>query len=177
MEDCINKAFEYDVKLIPLNLPNEKQENFREKLFSVPYLLYEVEQLKNGDKIVINKPGGKRDNYGRLSRHDYTVYIYNPSRKLLRLISHDEIKEDLEYKYKEDRDWTREIILGLYRVCEGQEPDDVLDSIEEIDVGIPTEAIYKVYKWIWGQEDCNYPGGEGRWLSMNGLLDHFKVKI
>ena len=172
----MNKPFEYNVNLIPLNLRNEEQAKFREKLLSVPYLLYEVEQLKNGNKIVINKPGGKR-NFGRLARNDYMVFIYNPFEKSLWLISHDEIKEDLQYKYNVDPDCTKEIILGLYRVCQGHEPDVVLSNIKkQIDVGLTPETIYKVYKWIWGQEDCNYPTGEGRWLSMNGLLDHFKMK-
>ena len=40
-------------------------------------------------------------------------------------------------------------------------------------VGIPVETILKAYKWIWGQEDCNYPTKAGRWLSMNALLDRF----
>jgi len=36
--------------------------------------------------------------------------------------------------------------------------------------------LLKVYKWIWGQEDVNYPNGEGRWLSMNALIE-LKEKI
>jgi len=46
---------------------------FRDNLKEIPYLLYEVEQLEEGKKIVINKPGGK-GNFGRLSRDDITVY-------------------------------------------------------------------------------------------------------
>jgi hypothetical protein len=173
----MNKSFEYDVNLVPLKVKNEEQAKFREKLLSVPYLLYEVEQLKNGDKIVINKPGGKR-NFGRLARNDFMVFIYSTSNSSLWLISHDEIKVDLQNKYNVDPEGAKEIILGLYRVCQGQDPGDILNKLETtLDVGLTPETIYKVYKWIWGQEDCNYPTGEGRWLSMNGLLDHFKMKI
>lgn len=43
-------------------------------------------------------------------------------------------------------------------------------------IGLEAETILKVYKWIWGQEDCNYPNGEGRWLSMNNILEYFKNK-
>jgi hypothetical protein len=173
----MNKPFEYDVNLIPLKIKNEEQAKFREKLLSVPYLLYEVEQLSNGDKIVINKPGGKR-NFGRLSRNDFMVFIYKSSGKLLWLISHDEIKEDLQNKYNVDPQSTKEIIIGLYRVCQGQDPDNVLGKLKtKLDAGLTPETIYKAYKWIWGQEDCNYPTGEGRWLSMNGLLNHFEIKM
>ena len=31
------------------------------------------------------------------------------------------------------------------------------------------ELLLKAYKWIWGQEDCNYPEGEGREMSMSLL--------
>ena len=43
-------------------------------------------------------------------------------------------------------------------------------------VGIDPETILKAYKWIWGQEDCNYPNGQGRWLSMNNIIKTFKIK-
>ena len=42
--------------------------------------------------------------------------------------------------------------------------------------GIDAETILKAYKWIWGQEDCNYPKGQGRWLSMNNILEAFEIK-
>jgi len=38
-------------------------------------------------------------------------------------------------------------------------------------VGEEPETLLKAYKWIWGQEDCNYPNGEGRWMSMKGLIE------
>ena len=46
-----------------MNIPNDRPDLFREELYDVPYLLYEVETLADGNKIVINKPGGKR-NFG-----------------------------------------------------------------------------------------------------------------
>jgi len=172
----VNKPFEYDVKLVPLKVTNCDQTEIRAKLMAVPYLLYEVETLANGDKIVINKPGGKR-NFGRLARNDFMVFIYTSSDKTLWLISHDEIKSDLQSKYDKDPETTSEIIKGLLAVCRGDEPDTVLKNlnIKSSAEGLSIETIYKVYKWIWGQEDCNYPTGKGRWLSMDGLLEHFKL--
>lgn len=52
--------FNHNVQLIPLNIKNAEQNTFRMELMNVPYLLYEVETLSTGEKIVINKPGGKR---------------------------------------------------------------------------------------------------------------------
>jgi len=172
----MNKPFLYNVNLIPLKINNEEQSVFRDKLNAIPYLLYEVESLKNGDKIVINKPGGKR-NFGRLARNDFMVFIYNHSEKTLWLISHDEIKNDLTIKYENNSENAIEIIKGLFAVCKGEEPDIVLSKLKlKETIGLPVENIYKVYKWIWGQEDCNYPTGQGRWLSMNSILEFFKIK-
>ncbi|MFQ7317452.1 MAG: hypothetical protein ACLRO0_01620, partial [Massilimicrobiota timonensis] len=82
-----NKIFKYKVNLVPLEIENDEQHAFRDKLLNIPYLLYEVETLQTGEIIAINKPGGKR-NFGRLSRDDFMVFIYNPDEESLWLISH-----------------------------------------------------------------------------------------
>lgn len=169
--------FNHNVSLIPLNIENAEQNIFRMKLMNVPYLLYEVEQLSTGEKIVINKPGGKRDKFGRLEENDFRVYIYAPDNEGLWLISHNEIFEDLRIKYQTDQKATENIIHGLLDVCNGEEPDEVIRKrkIKNIN-GLESEKLLKVYKWIWGQEDCNYPNAEGRWLSMNAILETFNMK-
>jgi len=173
-----NKRFKYEIKLFKLHIPNSKEEIFKNEVMNIPYLLYEVEELSNENKIVINKPGGKR-NFGRLSRNDLMVFIYYTKEKELWLISHKEIENDLINKSKSDKNKTTEIVLGLKRVCLGEEPSEVLKSVKDTQnlPGIPVETIYKAYKWIWGQEDCNYPKGKGRWLSMNNILKIFNIPI
>ena len=94
-----NKRFKYEIKLFKLHIPNSKEEIFKNEVMNIPYLLYEVEELSNENKIVINKPGGKR-NFGRLSRNDLMVFIYYTKEKELWLISHKEIENDLINKSK-----------------------------------------------------------------------------
>lgn len=170
-----NKIFKYRVNLEPLRIENQEQNAFRVDLLNIPYLLYSVETLATGEIIAINKPGGKR-NFGRLSRDDFMVFIYNPAEESLWLISHSEISNDIEQKYKYNKDTTISLIKALYRVCCGEEPDSVIQEMQLKDtVGISVETILKAYKWIWGQEDCNYPTKAGRWLSMNALMDRFNL--
>lgn len=172
-----NRIFRYNVNLVPLHIENQEQNAFRDELNNIPYLLYEVENLSTGEIIAINKPGGKR-NFGRLSRDDFMVFIFNPCEQSLWLISHSEIIDDITYKYNYDEREALLLIEGLYNVCCGDEPGDVIDRLQIRDtIGLPVETILKVYKWIWGQEDCNYPTKAGRWLSMNDLLDRFRVNI
>ena len=171
----MRNKFQYKANLIPLHIKNNKQDKFRDELYNIPYLLYEVEQLENGDKVVLNKPGGKR-NFGRLSRDDFMVFLYETREDTLWLISHSEISDDIAEKYEYDSSNAYELIKGLYLVCCGEEPDNVIDRLKlKNSVGLPIDAILKLYKWIWGQEDCNYPTKQGRWLSMNGILDRFGI--
>ena len=172
-----NKIFRYDVNLVPLRIENQEQNAFRDALNNIPYLLYEVEELSTGEVIAINKPGGKR-NFGRLSRDDFMVFIFDPHEQSLWLISHGEISDDIADKYEHNQQHALLLIEALYHVCCGDEPDDVIREFRlEDTVGIPVETILKVYKWIWGQEDCNYPTKEGRWLSMRGILERFDVNV
>lgn len=62
------------------------------------------------------------------------------------------------------------IIDALESVCNGEEPNSVLERMELASfTGEAPEVLLKVYKWIWGQEDCNYPNGEGREMSMKDI--------
>ena len=115
----------HDVNLYPLQIKNNEREKFRADLNKIPYLLYEVETLKDGKKVVINKLGGKR-NFGKLAQNDLMVFIYSPIECELWLISHNEIFEDIKQKYEYNKNETLKLINALKEVCEGKEPDEAL---------------------------------------------------
>jgi hypothetical protein len=164
-------VFNYPVHLVPLKIENNARGKIEKNLIEIPYLLYDVETLSDGKKIVINKPGGKR-NYGRLSKHDYMVFVFSPDSNELWLISHAEIYQDIVNKLETDKTYGVQVIDALLNVCNGLEPNVILKKFAPNNsIGIPFETILKVYKWIWGQEDVNYPPPlEGRWKSMNELI-------
>jgi len=163
--------YKHGIELTNLQIKNRPREEFRKLLEKVKYRGYEVEQLMDGRKIVITKPGGKFV-YGKVKREDFMVWVYNPLDSTLWLISHKDIYEDLEKKGKINSEQTIKIIDALEKVFNGEEPDDVLKSTElNNPIGEPPELLLKAYKWIWGQEDCNYPEGEGREMSMKGIRE------
>jgi len=163
--------YTHEIELINLKIKNRPREEFRELLEKVKYRGYEVEQLTDGKKIVITKPGGKFV-FGRVKREDFMVWVYNPNKSILWLISHKDIYNDLEEKGEIDSKETIKIIDALERVFDGEEPDEVLKNSElTISSGEPPEVLLKAYKWIWGQEDCNYPEGEGREMSMKSIKE------
>jgi hypothetical protein len=143
-------------------------------LEGIAYKGYQVEKISDGRKIVITKPGGKFT-FGTVKREDFMVWIYNPLEKTLWLISHKNILEDLEEKGVINPKETLIIINALERVYNGEEPDDVIKSTNLKSFGgeLP-EVLLKAYKWIWGQEDVNYPNGKGRAMSWEGLKKNKK---
>lgn len=166
--------YTHTVDLTNLIIKNTSKDNFRKKLEEIAYKGYQVEQISDGRKIIITKPGGKFI-FGTVKREDFMVWIYNPEEKTLWLISHKDIFEDLKEKSDKSPKETLSIINALERVYNGDDPDDVLKSVNLQNPGgeLP-EVLLKAYKWIWGQEDVNYPDGKGRAMSWEGLKKNEK---
>jgi hypothetical protein len=146
----------------------------REIVNGLPFAGYHVETLEDGRRVCITKPGGKQF-WGAVQPNDFMVWVYDEVRKDRWRISHSEIYEDIECKLKSGAASASDFIDSLRTVCEGAEPMDLLRSgtLERFrDLpGMSAELVLKAYKWIWIQEDCNYPTGEGRWRSMKALLE------
>lgn len=154
-----------------LKILNAPRGDFRKRLEGIPYRGYEVEQLSDGRKIVIAKPGGKSV-HGQPKKEDFFVWVYNPIEGTLWQITHKQIYEDLKVKENKDKSITLKVIKYLKRVHRGEEPEKILSDANTGDVpGEPIEVLLKSYKWIWGQKDVNYPNGQGRDMSMESILE------
>ena len=160
--------YTHDIDLKKVNIKNALSKGFATAIEKIPYRGYEVEDISDGRKIVIVKPGGKQS-YGRMRKEDFFVFIYDPQEKTLWQISHAQIYDDLLEKSLNDKNQTIGLLQAFERVYNGEEPDVVLGEIKiDISVGENPEALLKAYKWIWGQEDVNYPTGKGRMMSWEG---------
>jgi hypothetical protein len=170
--------YKHEIDLSSLQIKNQSREDFRKALEAIRYKGYEVENISDGRKIVITKPGGKFS-FGTVKRDDFMVWIYNPEDGSLWLISHKNIFDELEEKAKYDPKETMHIIDALNCVYNGEEPDDVLKRMAlKNPCGEIPEVLLKAYKWIWGQEDCNYPPPKykGREMSMVAI-DELKHRL
>jgi hypothetical protein len=167
--------YKHSIDLKQLKIENAEPNEFAKRLEEIPYRGYEVESITDGRKIVIVKPGGKQA-WGKMRKEDFFVFIYNPSEQSLWQITHKQIHEDLKEKAKADKDATVEILKAFERVYYGEDPDDILKSIVlNNPTGENPEALLKAYKWIWGQEDVNYPTGQGRAMSREGLKELLEI--
>lgn len=157
----------HSIDLIPLVIRNAPRETFAEQVRQISYRGYEVEQCDDGRKIVITKPGGKKAKYGTPLKEDILVFIYKPSDQSLWQISHRQILDDILAKCEENPIEGKKLIDLLERTLNGEEPNDFISDIRSLSFqsGEQPEELIKAYKWIWGQEDVNYPNGDGRFLS------------
>ena len=160
--------YRHVIELKKLNIKNADRHKFVEELENIPYRGYEVEDISDGRKIVIVKPGGKQS-YGRIRKEDFFVFIYDPSEQTLWQITHRQIYEDLQKKAEKNPPETIKILELFEKVYNGEDPDDVISEVSlKNPCGENPEALLKAYKWIWGQEDVNYPNGKGRDMSWEG---------
>jgi len=170
-EDKRRNIYQHSIDLKAIKIINAPREDFRKQLEEIPYRGYEVEQLHDGRKIVIAKPGGKSV-YGKPKKEDFFVWVYDPIQQSLWQISHKQIYADLEIKAQQNPLLALEAIEYLERVHHGEDPVQILNGVHLSDApGESIEVLLKSYKWIWGQEDVNYPTGEGRDMSMKSILE------
>lgn len=169
--------YKHSIDLKKIKILNDKRKNFAQKLETIEYRGYEVEQLADGRKIVITKPGGKSV-YGRPKKEDFIVFIYVPKENGLWQITHKQILKDLYLKSEENKEGTLELIKLLERTFKGEEPLKFSKEIKALkfNCGETAESLIKAYKWIWGQEDVNYPNGEGREMSWKEI-EKLKTKL
>lgn len=159
--------YTHKIELKQLSIKNGPKDLFREKLEKIQYRGYEVESISDGRKIVITKPGGKSV-FGKIKIEDFMVWIFNAKNNSLWRISHKEINDDLIEKSKINPKEALRIIRALEKVYYGDEPNKVMKGLKN-PCGIEPEVLLKAYKWIWGQEDVNYPGKLGRRMSFEGI--------
>lgn len=163
--------YKHKISLENLSVKNCPPYEFRKLLAEVEYRGYKVEDISDDRKIVITKPGGKFS-FGTIKRDDFMVWVYDTKDDSLWLISHKNIFDDLEEKANCDPRETLRVIQALERVYAGEEPDYVLKDMKlKNPCGEIPEVLLKAYKWIWGQEDCNYPPPKykGREMSMDEI--------
>lgn len=154
-----------------INIKNSTRDKFRVAIEGLPYKGYEVESLKDGRKIIITKPGSKFS-YGIIKREDYMVWIQNSSENTMWLVSFKNIWDDMREKTIDYPGYTLHLIDSIERVYNGEDPDDFINEVQDSPCGETTEFYLKFFKWLFGEEDCNYPTREGRDRSMKSFRVH-----
>jgi hypothetical protein len=165
-------SFPGEFLTVPLTIRNRPKEEFLSEIRRIPWLAFAVERLANGDSICVSKPGAKLSQTYH-TYHDIRVWAYDPKRHDWFMPSYDVLANDLKDKRAANPSGASWIFAGLRAVFDGAEPDDVLPEAPLDALSLPgwsAEWMFKVLKWMWGQEDCNYSTGDGRWRSRKTKL-------
>ena len=168
--NTIRNKYNHSIDLKKIYIRNMERKAFIQAIIDIEYRGYEVEQLGDGRKIAITKPGAKKA-FGRPYKEDIMVFIFDPIDNSLWQISHEQILEDVKAKIGEDKKQGKLLLDYLEKTYKGEEPEDFIEEIRNLNftLGETPEALIKAYKWIWGQEDVNYPTKAGRALSWQGF--------
>lgn len=132
---------------------------------------YLVEKTENGN-IILKRPANLKLGF------DYRIDVEGMLFKNgTNAPSHFEIFNDLKKKHKEDRNFAEEVRLGILRVLDMENPDDILQDISDKDIGLPVELILKISKWFAVEMDIRYWNGWGRnkyrlWLELMNLFEY-----
>lgn len=107
-----------------------------------------VERLRDGRYVGVTKPGYK-------GRDDFSVALFEHDGETRgRALSHVDMLDDFHRALTADRRLGLQFIDCAFDVFGGAEPPESLPAVETVHA---PDFILKSLKWIWAQEDINYP--------------------
>ncbi len=126
---------------------------------SLNFLAYKVEDLSWNNILIISKPGWKY-NYIEKDINDFMVWIYDKNIEEWWRISYKElINLFLKELYSLDLVKFKLFIDKLEFLKESSEIYIFKESEDYIFTPswLNMTSLLKIYKWLWAQEECNYP--------------------
>lgn len=104
-----------------------------------------VKNFSDGSQLIIEKPGYKSQNDFKIVHQK--VYSYE---EIFYMVKNSSNKDNL--------------LKDINLVFNGKPPSNSYNGFEEV--------ILEFLKWVFVEEDINYPGGEGRNYALNALYSH-----
>lgn len=120
---------------------------------------YIVEKLKDCRHIYLTRPAPLKWGF------DFIIHVEGETfRNGKDNPAHEDILEDLKAKKEENFEKYKKLHRALLRVYECEEPDDVLKDYPNLEFksGLSVEAILKVVKWFFIEQDIRYWNYSGR---------------
>ncbi len=129
-------------------LPNGPFDTFPRATLALGDGVHLVERLLDGRYVGVTKPGYK-------GTHDFSVALFERDRETRgRALSHVDMLHDFHRALMADHRLGLQFIDHAFEVFGGAEPPERLPSVETAHA---PDFILKSLKWIWAQEDVNYP--------------------
>jgi hypothetical protein len=130
---------------------------------------YDVEICKDGRRVYLTRPTNLNKGFDFEIKLEGFVSLISKRRS--ERPSHKDVMADLEEKKKESSvefRKLRELIDGIYG-CD--EPDEILTKYPTLmfKVGLPVDALLKVLKWMFIEQDLTYWNWSGRRMLMGEI--------
>ncbi|MBM4366433.1 MAG: hypothetical protein FJ102_09470 [Deltaproteobacteria bacterium] len=133
--------------MFPL-LPNGPYDTFPARTRQLAPGDHLVERLQSWYFIGVTKPGYKGE-------HDFAVSLFeSDGRTRGKSLSHVDMLRDFDAALRRDRARGIAFVDHAFEVFGGAEPEG---AVRDLGCVQPTDFIVKSLKWIWAQEDINYP--------------------
>ena len=132
--------------------------------------IYYVEQLKDGNRVYLQRPANLHNGFDFLVCVENTNYASEGKRKR-NYPKHDDFKYDLATKKIENPHMYSRLYDILFRVynCEDVPESDYLDI--SFNTGLPVDHIVKTIKWLFIEQDIRYWNYSGRAMTWGLVPD------
>jgi hypothetical protein len=128
---------------------------------------YYVETLSNGNRIYLQRPAYLNKGMDFQVCAEKLLKFKNGNDKPP---SHKDIINDLKNKKKVNQKDFKILLSLIERVWNCEEPDNVLKGINlNFSVGFSVEALLKILKWLFIEQDMTYWSYSGRSMLWNGI--------
>lgn len=114
--------------------------------------IFNVENIKDGDKLYISTDGSK-------TKYDFRIFYKN------KLYTHKEMFEKVNNNVNK-----LNLLDAIANIYNSTPPN--ISANSEIE-----DLILKFFKWVFVEEDINYPNGEGRRYTLKELHKYCGIEL
>lgn len=132
---------------------------------------YNVEMLQDGRRVFLTRPAYLKKGFDFLIHLECATFQTGRDHP-----KHDDIKDDLATKLREDKDECRQLYSALCRVWACEDPEDILKDYDDLAFrsGLSVEALVKIVKWFLIEQDIRDWNYSGRNMFKEGVIDLLK---
>jgi hypothetical protein len=126
---------------------------------------YNVETCKDGKKVYLLRPTWLNKGL------DFQINLESFKSKSKEAPKHEDLTGDLEKKKQESPENYKKLRKAIDEVYGCEEPDEALKKYPNLTFksGLPADAVLKLLKWLFIEQDLTYWNNSGRRMFMEGI--------
>ena len=134
---------------------------------------YNVETCRDGSKVYLLRPTWLNKGFDfQVNVEGFRSKTRIPQGGTIEMPSHDDVIADLQQKVEAHPALKEALFESVCDIYDCIEPDHVLRSrpdLQKIRIGLPTDKLLKIIKWLFVEQDLTYWLGTGRNMLMSAI--------